>query len=649
MRKCHKTELKMDFVKKTYLSLRDYGWRYTRSKIQFKLFEAPKQKLLDMLRKIPSSIKICDIIIKCKIGFKNRTITRSVNEEKNCPLVSVVIPVYDRTKELVESIESILGQTYPNVELICVCDGSPEETRHIIEQYEGSGQVRAFYYDDNSGNAVRGRNRAIREAKGEYLAFQDSDDIAEPTRIAESVRTIEKYRVDVVYGAYRVIVDGNRNIGIENGTIVQSPDCDLSILLTTNVICQSSVMARISALRRVGGLKPELKYREDHELWLRLAYYGYKFKSISRVLTNLRIHENNLELRFKDSDEYWKSVMLQQYKVIMDEKPKIVYIIPGVEISGGIAVICQHVNRLLRLGYPVCMISEDNNTCLDWFPHQMVEIFSVENAPKDIDIAVATGWSTAYTVQKMNVRRKMYFVQSDETRFYPKDDPQSELARKTYSMDFEFLTEARWIQQWLKKEYGKESTYVPNGIDKDIFHRVCYKENERRKVRVLLEGSIAIPYKGMSDAFAAVKGLNCEVWCISSAGRPKPNWKCDKFFHHVDMDKMRYIYSKCDILLKMSRVEGFFGPPMEMMACGGTCVVGKVTGYDEYIVDGQNALVVDLGDVAGAHRALQKLINDEGLRKLLIEGGQKTVSEWKWDKSIEILDDLYSKQNSFPQ
>lgn len=310
----------MSLVKKTCLSLRDYGWQYTWNKIQFKLLEVPKQRALDKLGKAPNLRGIYSKVKKYKTDFKFRTFIRNTDEEKKYPLVSVVIPVYDRTKELIESIESILGQTYPNIELICVCDGSPKETKHIIEQYEANGQVRAFYYDDNSGNAVRGRNRGIKEAKGEYLAFQDSDDLAEPTRIAESVKTIEKYKADVVYGAYRIIVERDRSVAVKNGTICYSPDCDLNMLLTANVICQSSVMVRVSALRRVGGLKPELKYREDHELWLRLAYYGYKFKSISTVLTNYRIHENNLELSFKDSDEHWKSVMLQEYKKIPNEK-----------------------------------------------------------------------------------------------------------------------------------------------------------------------------------------------------------------------------------------------------------------------------------------------------------------------------------------
>ena len=61
----------------------------------------------------------------------------------------------------------------------------------------------------------------------------------------------------------------------------------------------------------------------------------------------------------------------------------------------------------------------------------------------------------------------------------------------------------------------------------------------------------------------------------------------------------------CDVLIKMSRVEGFFMPPLEMMACGGTVLTGKVTGYNEYVVDGYNGLVVEQGDVESAKKKLR--------------------------------------------
>ena len=77
---------------------------------------------------------------------------------------------------------------------------------------------------------------------------------------------------------------------------------------------------------------------------------------------------------------------------------------------------------------------------------------------------------------------------------------------------------------------------------------------------------------------------------------------------------------------------------MEAMACGCAVVVGKVTGYDEYIDDGYNALVVEQGDVIGARKAVVQLVTDVRLRETLIANGLKTATEWNWDRSVDALE-----------
>jgi glycosyltransferase involved in cell wall biosynthesis/GT2 family glycosyltransferase len=603
------------------------------------LYRKIKEKLTK-LRKNPSIIfrKFKEYFSE-EINLKVKNIKIDTDDEN--PLVSVIIPIYDRTDILRESIDSILNQSFNNFELLLICDGSPKETIQIVKLYEENPRIRTFYFENNSGNAVRGRNKGIIEARGKYIAFQDSDDIAEIDRLKLSLYYIQEYNADIVYGGWKAIVDGTRKSEIKNNQIVYSPDCDYEMLLKICVPCQSTVMVRTDVLRDVGGLKTKMKYREDHELWLRLAYKGYKFKSIHKVLTNLRLHSNNLEIRFKEEDEHWNKLMLEEHKSIVKMKPKIAYVIPGCQISGGIGVVCQHANRLLKRGFDVTLISVDGSKEINWFPNQQVEIVTIDNISSNLDIIIATGWSTAYVIKDMPAKRKFYFVQSDESRFYAKGTKQYKMSLATYQFDYEYITEAKWIQAWLKEKFDKDSYYVPNGLDEKMIYKVDSISPKGDKIRVLLEGSINIPYKGMEDAFNVVSDIDCEVWCVSSSGVPKPNWKCDKFFEKVPMDKMKYIYSSCDILLKMSRVEGFFGPPLEMMACGGICVVGKVTGYDEYIVDEYNALVVEQGDVHSAKKAIERLVRDLELRKKLITNGMMTADKWKWESSIDILEKIF--------
>jgi len=337
-------------------------------------------------------------------------------------------------------------------------------------------------------------------------------------------------------------------------------------------------------------------------------------------------------------NRFFQSKKSQNLKTI---SKSICYIIPTTNITGGVAVVCEHLNRLQKLGFKCLIASYDNKTDLSWFPNQSVKVIPLKNNQKIIEqykTVVATGWITAYELLLLNVKKKIYFVQSDETRFYPIGSYLKQRVRRTYSFPFEFMTEAKWIQKWLKENFNKDSLYIPNGINTKIFYSTTPLEPKpKNKKRILLEGAINLPFKGMEEAFKVVQGLDCEVWCVSYDGKPKPEWHCDRFFEKVPMQDMRKIYSSCDILLKLSRVEGFFGPPLEMMACGGIPIVAKVTGYDEYIVDGYNALVTEPRNILKTKKLLQKLINDQKLYNHLKSNTKKTVEQMNRSNDIKLL------------
>jgi glycosyltransferase involved in cell wall biosynthesis len=345
---------------------------------------------------------------------------------------------------------------------------------------------------------------------------------------------------------------------------------------------------------------------------------------------------------FKFALRFFKSKKSNNSKTF---KKSICYIIPTTNITGGVAVVCEHLNRLKKLGYKTLIASYDNKTDLSWFPNQSVKVIPLKNNQKTIEqyqTVVATGWITSYELLLLNNKRKIYFVQSDETRFYPKGSYLKTRVKKTYTFPFEFMTEAKWIQLWLKNNFNQNAFYVPNGINTDIFHPDTPLEPKpKNKKRILLEGAINFPFKGMEEAFNVVKNMDCEVWCVSYDGKPKPEWHCDRFFEKVPMQDMRKIYSACDILLKLSRVEGFFGPPLEMMACGGVSIVAKVTGYNEYIVDGYNALVTKPSNVSKTKKLLQSLIDNQKLYNQLQLNSQKTVKKMSWDKTIFKIETLY--------
>lgn len=573
-------------------------------------------------------------------AFVKKCSDRKYGIEKG-DMVSVVIPIYDRTDVLKESIDSILNQTYKNIELLLICDGSPNETLEVVESYRHCEKVRIFKYNNNSGNAVRGRNKAIKEARGKYLAFQDSDDIAEPLRIEKSLQYMESFEADVVYGAWRAKVDGTRDVGLTNGQEIISPECDYELLKKVCVPCQSTVMARVDALRDAGGLKSIMRYREDHELWLRLAYLGYRFKAVPEILTNLRIHENNLELKYKNNDEYWQDLTMQEHKIKAKLPLKIGYVIAGCGISGGLSVTCTHANYLLDKGYDVSLICTGPKQNIDWFPNQMVELYTVEEIDDNYDILFATYWTTAYQVENMTAKRKIYFIQSDERKFYPVHSIEAKQVETTYQFDFTYMTMAKWCQSWLKEEFGKEAYIVPNGIDENVFFEDEPLEKKSERLKVLIEGPMTIPFKGVKEAFSVLENLECDIWYVSSDGRPDTGWRCDRYFEKVKLDDMRKIYSSCDILLKLSKFESFCLPALEMMACGGIPVVAKVNGVNEFLENGINGYMIEQGDYKGAQDRIQTLIENKELRKKMSFQAKETAKKWYWKHTLNKLDQFF--------
>jgi glycosyltransferase involved in cell wall biosynthesis len=311
----------------------------------------------------------------------------------------------------------------------------------------------------------------------------------------------------------------------------------------------------------------------------------------------------------------------------------VAFVVPWLQISGGIAVVLQYAHRLEQLGHSVTILPASDEHDCPWFPHRSFRIVPLSQTRGEMfDILLATFWTTVDQVCRLPAEKHFYFIQSDESRFYPGDQPRQKAVLETYQADLEPIVIARWLQAWLQERFGRRAHYLPNGIDRTLFHPAEPLEPKGAKVRVLLEGAIDLPFKGMKNAFRAVEDLDCEVWCVSSAGRPERTWRCDRFFSKVPQPEMKHIYSSCDILLKMSEVEAFFLPPLEMMACGqGACVLGEVTGIEEYVQHDINALVVKKGDVEGARCAVQRLITDVDLRQRLIVAGLETARRFDWD------------------
>jgi glycosyltransferase involved in cell wall biosynthesis len=329
-------------------------------------------------------------------------------------------------------------------------------------------------------------------------------------------------------------------------------------------------------------------------------------------------------------------------------KGRICFLVGSMAISGGTYVIVQHAAYLHDHGYEVTLAVQEPFTeqTLDWHDQasrlRCVPIAGAKN--ETFDLVIATWWKTALELRHFNAPRYAYFVQSIESRFYRATEvPLRTLVDATYQLPGAYVTEATWIRDHIKTNYGHDVALVRNGIRKDVYRKtgpVMAPRDPNRQPRVLVEGHFGVSFKNTALAVRLAREAGAkDIWVLT--GTPV-KWMpgVSRVFSRVPMNVTPEIYRSCDVLIKLSTVEGMFGPPLEIFHCGGTAIVFDVTGHDEYIVDGKNACVVRRGDMDGVVTTLHHLLNDRLELERLQAGALKTAEGWaSWDESSAAFRD----------
>ena len=313
----------------------------------------------------------------------------------------------------------------------------------------------------------------------------------------------------------------------------------------------------------------------------------------------------------------------------------------GLGISGGANVIFEHALYAVERGVDVTFITLQRIEQSDVSWHRGTEKFRYltldESAKETYDVAIATEWKSAFDIYMINADKYIYFVQSIESRFFKdKNDLLAYIADNSYEIGFSYITEATWIKEYLKKKYNKDATLVLNGINKKLFCTAgkTIESREPEKVRFLIEGPVSNWLKNVPQTIKLCRDAGVEeLWLVTSDEMDQyPG--VDRVFSRVSFENMPEIYRSCDVLVKLSLVEGMFGPPLEMFHCGGTCIVYDIEGAEEYISDGYNSLVVKKDDENGVIDAIKLLKTDLSLLDKLKRGAVETAYEWNnWDES----------------
>ena len=236
------------------------------------------------------------------------------------PLVSVIIPTYNRAALVVQAVQSVLGQTYRRIETIVVDDGSTDNTRKLLSAYDG--RIR-YIYEERSERS-KARNEGFKCSKGDYIAFLDSDDLWLPTKIDKQVQVFhEQPDMGVVYTDVEFVDKNGLPHCKEISWAEPVRDVLYEDLMTHNVVTGSlsSIMVRRKCLDRVGLFDECMTACEDLDLYRRLARY-YKFHKIDVPLVKVRIHSYNTQRDCSTMARGWEVTIR---KILHDTPPEFQY------------------------------------------------------------------------------------------------------------------------------------------------------------------------------------------------------------------------------------------------------------------------------------------------------------------------------------
>lgn len=208
----------------------------------------------------------------------------------NTPKISVVTPAYNAEKYIAETIESILNQTFEDYEFIIIDDCSTDKTAEIIKEYSDKDPRITYNRNQKNLGIAGNRNRGISLAKGEYVVWQDADDISLPTRLEEQVKFMEANPKVGICGSYLQFFDDKGDHSIRK---YAADDKSLrSTIFRFSPVAQPSAMLRRKALEEAGEYDLRWPPAEDLDMSFRIGS-KYQFANIPKVLVRYREHPNS--------------------------------------------------------------------------------------------------------------------------------------------------------------------------------------------------------------------------------------------------------------------------------------------------------------------------------------------------------------------
>lgn len=617
---------------------------------------------------------------------------------KGAPLVSVVIPYYNRADTIDETLESLKLQTFQDFEVILVDDKSTD--KKSIQKLDHLKGVRVIRQKTNQGVASA-RNTGIADAKGKYVVCLDSDDLLDDTFIEKAVLVLETSPDTSLVGSYQDM------FGVMNEIHEKHP-YDALRLMDDNMII-TAAMFRRDAWKKTKGYKSDIGY-EDWEFWITLAENGFWGKVIpeplfkyrtsmqSRYVEDKDVHWNNVKTIRELHTEYKKRIRTlkqvfqkkkhtivpatalinmqasEAYIKAKNKKPRVLVAMPWMTF-GGAETLIYNFCRLTMNDYDVSFVTglaskneweykfrEISRTIYhlpNLFEDKALYSVFIKNLVRTRGIDVVHIVHTDFVFEmleeikvefpKLKVIVTMF---NDRVPHYV-----SGVIEHSQNIDIVTSDNSKTIASFKEKLPEDASLRViPNGINSDSeFNPDLFDRHEMRGKLGLKDDELAVFFVGrLSEEKNPDVFMNVAANILTNHKQAKLKFfvigdgpmrsDVDKILHELNSDKITYLgyqsevaryLSAADVFVLPSAIEGFPLSILEAMAMKVVVIASRVGAIPDVIVHGKNGFIIEPGSTEEIVSIILDLDNNRGRAEEIKQAERKIIEDTYSHRQLE--------------